>query len=193
MADFSAQPGDGAAAVDWAFELQRHQRWLRTVLFARTGDRAAVEDLWQQVALATFRQSSQSNEVRRPAPWLYRIALRQVLQHRRRCGRVRRRETQYAEERSFREPVEPDPLDWLLAEEERSLVRAAVAELDPRDAEILMLKYSEDWSYRQIGEHLGLSESAIESRLFRARTRLRHALASLMEPDAVRRDEVSVP
>ena len=36
-----------------------------------------------------------------------------------------------------------------------------------------MLKYTEDWSYRALAEHLGISESAVETRLHRARGRLR--------------------
>jgi RNA polymerase sigma-70 factor (ECF subfamily) len=74
---------------------------------------------------------------------------------------------------------EPDPLDWLLAEERRERVRIALAQLPRRDAEILLLKYTEDWSYRQLAERLGASPSAIEARLHRARQRLRAELAAL--------------
>ena len=49
------------------------------------------------------------------------------------------------------------------------LVRRSLACLPRRDAEILLLKYTENWSYRQLAEHLGLSTSAVEARLHRAR------------------------
>jgi RNA polymerase sigma-70 factor (ECF subfamily) len=45
--------------------------------------------------------------------------------------------------------------------------------LPRRDGEILLLKYTEDWSYRELAAHLGISESAVEARLYRARSRLR--------------------
>ena len=48
--------------------------------------------------------------------------------------------------------------------------------LSGRDAEILLLKYTEDWSYRELAAHLGVSESAVEARLHRARQRLRAAM-----------------
>jgi RNA polymerase sigma-70 factor (ECF subfamily) len=51
--------------------------------------------------------------------------------------------------------------------------------LKPRDAEILLLKYTEDWTYRQLAEHLGQSASAVEARLHRARKKMRCQLASL--------------
>jgi RNA polymerase sigma factor CnrH len=49
--------------------------------------------------------------------------------------------------------------------------------LPARDVEILLLKYTENWSYRDLAEHLGLTPGAVESRLHRARKRLRDLLA----------------
>ena len=76
-----------------------------------------------------------------------------------------------------------DPLDWLLADERASLVRQAIGRLPRREVEILLLKYSESWSYEQLAQHLGITESAVESRLHRARRRLRQELA-VLEPTA---------
>ena len=70
-------------------------------------------------------------------------------------------------------------LDWLLAGEQRKLVRSALRRMPRRDAEILILKYTEDWSYRQLAEHLGLSTSAVEARLHRARHKMRRLLVAL--------------
>jgi RNA polymerase sigma-70 factor (ECF subfamily) len=65
----------------------------------------------------------------------------------------------------------------LLAEERRQVVEAAMKRLSGRDTELLMLKYLERWSYRQLAEHLGISESAVDGRLQRARERLRAELS----------------
>jgi len=77
------------------------------------------------------------------------------------------------------------PLDWLLDDERKTMVRQALAKLPRRDAEVLLLKYSEDWSYRQMAEHLGMSTSAVEARLHRAREKLRRALHQ-MDPSLAR-------
>ncbi|MEK6237281.1 MAG: sigma-70 family RNA polymerase sigma factor, partial [Planctomycetales bacterium] len=61
----------------------------------------------------------------------------------------------------------------------RALVRKALEGLARRDREILLLKYTEDWSYRRLAEQLGISVSAVEARLHRARKRLREQLAAL--------------
>ena len=57
------------------------------------------------------------------------------------------------------------------------LIREALGRLPARDAEVLLLKYTENWSCRDLAEHLGQTEAAIESRLHRARRRLRDELA----------------
>ena len=60
-------------------------------------------------------------------------------------------------------------------------VREAMLRLPKRDAEILLLKYEEDWSYQALADHLGISHSAVEARLHRARQRLRDELQEGLE------------
>jgi RNA polymerase sigma-70 factor (ECF subfamily) len=59
------------------------------------------------------------------------------------------------------------------------LTRQALLSLEGRDAEILLLKYGERWSYRQIVERLGITDKAVDCRLLRARERLRNELSRL--------------
>jgi RNA polymerase sigma-70 factor (ECF subfamily) len=166
--------------MDWRPALAEHQRWLRTIVYARLREAEAVDEVLQEVALAVVRAPSPPRDAGKVAPWLYRVALRQVLLYRRKCGRRRRLEAGYAAHRQETETAgeAPDPLAWLLADERRRLVRESLQTLAPKDAEILLLKYTENWSYHQLAAHLGLSHSAVEARLFRARQRLREALAA---------------
>ena len=101
--------------------------------------------------------------------------------YRRKAGRRRKLERNYAERglpmTEHRQPS--DPLQWLLADERRQMIRKALEQLSPRDAELLLLKYTENWSNQMIGEHLGMTHSAVESRLHRARQKMRHELAKL--------------
>jgi RNA polymerase sigma-70 factor (ECF subfamily) len=134
----------------------------------------------QDVCLAAVRGAAGLKDPLRIGPWLYRIALVQALQYRRRIGRRRRLTQRYADSGSaLDETVEQDPLAWLLAEEAQQLVRRAVGRLAPQDAEVLLLKYTEDWTYRELAKHLGVSPSAAEARLHRARGRLRSELLQL--------------
>ncbi len=168
-------------AVDWSAALAEHGRWLRTVVLARVGEPQAVDEVMQEVFLAAVRSQAPLKDREKIAPWLYQIAVRQSLLHRRKQGRRRKMVDAFAQR--F-QPTEADrrtvdPLDWLLAEERGRLVRQAMSRLDGRDAEILMLKYTEGWSYQQIADRLGVTDTTVESRLHRARARLRAELAAL--------------
>lgn len=178
--DRAAPPAAGGS-VDWPSALAAHNRWLRTVVIARLGEPQAVDEVMQELSLAALRQASPLVDPAKVAPWLYRLAVRQSLLYRRQHGRRRKLTGRYADR--F-QPTEADgrthePLDWLLADERRRLIRTALGRLARRDAEILLLKYTEDWSYRQLAHHLGISHSAVEARLHRARARLRCELAAL--------------
>jgi RNA polymerase sigma factor (sigma-70 family) len=166
--------------ISWQTALAQHDRWLRTVVFARVGQLGAVDEVMQEVALAAIRQQAPLLDATKIAPWLYRLAVTQSLLFRRKQGRWRKLTARYAQRE---QPTEhdrrtPDPLEWLLADEQKDLVHQAVARLPRGEAEILLLKYTENWTYEQLAQHLGTSGSAIESRLHRARQRLRKSLTT---------------
>ncbi len=168
-------------SVDWTDLLARHDRWLRTAVFARLRERDGVDEVMQAVAAAAIEQRAPLLDLTKAAPWLYRLAVWQTLLYRRRAGRQRKLAANYGQQVVLREGVRPaaTPLAWLLSDERQRLVRDALARLSRRDAEILLLKYTEDWSYRELAAHLGISDSAVETRLHRARARLRCELAAL--------------
>jgi RNA polymerase sigma-70 factor (ECF subfamily) len=170
-----------ASETDWAAVLATHESWLRTIVFARLRGREGVEDVMQEIALAAVKQAAPVHDRSKIGPWLYGLAVRQCLMYRRKCGRVRRLHSTYAQTlpAATRESTSAgDPLKWLVAQERQQGVRQALERLPRRDAEILLLKYAENWNYHQIARHLGLSHSAVETRLHRARRKLREELAA---------------
>ena len=176
-------PCDGASPTargQLADALAANQRWLRTVLVARGVEASSLDDVLQHVASEAIARVDELRDWRSMAPWLYRIAVVAALAHRRRHGRQRKLAERYAAcGLAPDEAVEADPLDWLISEEQTRLVRLALSTLPRRDAEILLLKYTENWSYRELAERLGMTTVAIDGRLRRARERLRHELAKL--------------
>ena len=171
----------GPPALDWQALLAEHDRWLRTIVYARVREAQAVDEVMQEVALAAVRQKAPLADAAKAAPWLYRLAVRQSLMYRRKQGRGRKLVDKYAQQvrASGLDARQVDPLGWLLADERRMLVRRALTRLPKRDAEILLLKYGEDWSYQELAQRMGISSSAVQARLHRARARLREELAAL--------------
>ncbi len=95
-------------------------------------------------------------------------------------GRIRKLKDRYADRE---QPTEVDrnqksPLDWLLVDERKKLIRKAMEVLKEKDKEILLLKYTENWNYRQLAEHLGVKTKTVEYRLMRARKNLRQLVTS---------------
>ena len=90
-AQSSDQPGTtpGAQPLDWSALLAQHERWLRTVVYARLGSGEGVDEVLQEVALAAVRQRAPIADRTKVAPWLYRLAVVQSLLYRRTHGRRR--------------------------------------------------------------------------------------------------------
>ena len=184
-----------ATPIDWAAELAAHDRWLRLVVRARLGDCQSVDEVMQELALAAVSARRPLRDPGRLPAWLYRLAVRQVLLFRRRLGRQRKLVDRFAEHQHPVTGVDPapDPLAWLVRAERVQLVRSALDRLPPRDAEILLLKYAENLSSRELSERLGVSVSAVEPRLCRVREKLRGRLARAMRIDSEARPVETLP
>ncbi len=147
-----------------------NERWLRRVIASRLGESQAVDEVMQDVALAAVSQRSPLRDPARAAVWLYRLAVRHVLIYRRRSGRRRGLIDRYAAHcQPSKTEQDSSPLAWLVRDERQELVQRAMATLGPRDAELLMLKYSEGFTARELADRLGVSVVTIEARLHRAR------------------------
>jgi RNA polymerase sigma-70 factor (ECF subfamily) len=179
----AAQPvprADAGPAIDWGRKLSEHEGWVRRVIAARTGEPRAVDEVWQQVALAAIEQRWPLTDPAKVGPWLHRLAVIAAARYCRAAGLGRRMTKRLASLQATNgSPAASDPLALLMRRERIVLVREAMSRLAPRDAEILQLKYGDRWSYRQIAELLGITEKAVDCRLLRARAQLRGELALL--------------
>lgn len=143
------------------FELY-HESLVR-MLHRRTGDRDRAEDLAQE----TFARAVAAPPTN-PRPWLFAVALNLVREDGRRSVRQGRR-LQLLKAES--EQAAPSPEDELDLSDRKAAVRAALAQLNDRDREALLLK-AEGFSYEEIAATLGLAHGAIGTTLARARKRL---------------------
>ena len=76
--------------VDWGACLAAHEHWLRKVIYARTGERQAVDEVFQQVALAAVEQKAPLADAERAPAWLHRLAVICSARFRRKLGRSSR-------------------------------------------------------------------------------------------------------
>lgn len=155
-----------------------NESWLRTVVRSRIQETEAVEDIMQNIALALVRQRDALRDIGQLGAWLYQVAVRQVMMYRRTTGRRRNFQNRLLEQARPGESGTDhlDPVASVLAAEQQESVRAAVQQLDELDRQVLMLKYVEGWTYRQLAEMLGVTEDTIEYRLLKSRKRLKTLL-----------------
>ena len=172
---------DATGKIDWSAALSANESWLRSTIATQVGERAAVDEVFQDVALAATRQKAPIRDPRKIGAWLRRLATVYSLLYRRSLGRKRKLLQRYQDRVPVREVagVDAEPLHWLLSEERRALVRQATALLSDDERRVLTLKYAEERSYKEIAEELGATVSAVQSKLHRARARLREKLAEL--------------
>ena len=154
--------------ADLAQLFEQYYASLVRMLYRRTGDRDRAEDLAQE----TFARAVAAPPDN-PRPWLFAVALNLVREDGRRSLRQGRRlELLRNEDR-----VEEGPDTDYDRNERSAAVRAALAMLNERDREALLLK-AEGFNYEEIAATLGLSKGAIGTTLARARRRLVEAYRS---------------
>src|SRR6185503_4410749 len=156
-------------------ELYRaHAAEVYRYVYAVLGNRADAEDVTQTTFVNALRALERGDRPRKPTNWLITIAHNLIRQ------RFRQQQTRPLE-------VELDR-DVAAAQEEDDgpsideLVRA-LQRIPPTQRQALVLRELEGRSYGEIGELLGVSQSALEALIFRARRSLAEELENLVTCD----------
>jgi RNA polymerase sigma factor (sigma-70 family) len=145
----------------------RHAEDVRRYVLMVLRNRSDADDVVQQTFLKALRALRSGVRPQRPRPWLIAIAHNECRMHFRRASR-----------RPFE--VDLELAAEAVAAEEGSesveAVRDALDQLAPKQRSALVLRELEGRSYAEIAQLLELSESAVETLLFRARRALREQL-----------------
>ncbi|MGZ4390299.1 MAG: sigma-70 family RNA polymerase sigma factor, partial [Gaiellaceae bacterium] len=155
---------------DKAFErlYQRHVKDVFRYSLAVLGEPADAEDVTQTTFLNAYRAFQRGERPEKPENWLIAIA-HNVCRQRFRQQQRRPAEVEFEDELGG--AVERDE-DGPTADE----LRRAFAALQPNQRAALVMRELEGRSYNEIAEVLGITISALETLLFRARRALREQL-----------------
>jgi RNA polymerase sigma-70 factor (ECF subfamily) len=150
------------------FERYRDRVFSIALLFLK-GERAAAEDVAQEVFVKAFRALPSFRRDARLSTWLYRIVANACLDELRR----RRRVLLFGDLPPAMHPavLPAEPAD------PRGDVAAAVQRLAPKLRMAVLLRYFEDLSYQEIASALGVTTGTVASRLNRAHAILARELA----------------
>jgi RNA polymerase sigma-70 factor (ECF subfamily) len=163
---------EGCQAEDPESQRQLYEQFKDLVyrLVLRMVGREDALDLSQQVFLQVFRSIRQFSGRSQFNTWIYRLAVNECLQFRR---RVRRDDCS----------LEFDPMDESTStayrSDDRELLDCALLSIEPDLRVVFLLREVEGLSYTEIAAVLGVSEGTVGSRLNRARSKLQEQLIAL--------------
>ena len=146
-----------------------HERVFR--LLVRMVGQQEAPDVLQQVFLQVFSKIGQFAGHAQFETWLYRLAINECLQ-------FRRRRTWVHYDMPADEPIDPSAEPGLRAQQQE-LMERALAQLAPELRAIFLLREVEGLSYREISVTLQIKEGTVGSRLNQARAELRNVLSEL--------------
>jgi RNA polymerase sigma-70 factor (ECF subfamily) len=157
--------------------LARYRETVFRLVRATTRDPSEALDITQEVFISAFSALARYDSARPLAVWLRRIALNKCRDW------ARRRKV-----RSFFTGASPLDEAWSISDDtvpvdvqvsdraELARVAAAIAQLPSRLREVLVLRAVDGLSHAEAAEVLAVSEKTVETRLYRARSKLKQML-----------------
>ncbi|MCL6481806.1 MAG: sigma-70 family RNA polymerase sigma factor [Firmicutes bacterium] len=176
-----------ATAFDWL--VTHYHAPVYNLVYSILGDPADAADVTQEVFLKAYRGIQGFRGGSSLKTWLYRIGVREALNHRRWWRRHLRWQTSLDDpEPDGHQPTEPEalaatPFDALATREVQQAVRRALAQLPERYRSAVILRDLEGFAYEEIAELLEVSVGTVKSRILRGRRRLRELLAPLLNQE----------
>jgi RNA polymerase sigma-70 factor, ECF subfamily len=160
--------------------VDRHQTSVYSLCHRMTGDRAEAEDLAQESFFRAYKGLDSFRKGARLKPWLLKIAANACLD----LLRKKKQETlsldslMIVEDGPFSLREDEHPENAYLLEEARGNVQTALLHLPADYRIVLVLRYLEDLSYREVADTLGVTLSTVETRIYRAKKALARMLVS---------------
>src|SRR3984957_8468009 len=174
-----AKSGDMDAFVELS---QRHASRVFQTAYRVTRNRQDAEDVLQDAFLNAFTHMKNFEGRSSFSTWLTRIAINSslmILRKKRNCHEIPI-DGGDGSAGSFAtwEPRSPtdDPESHYVRGERHKLLRKAIHRLPPAHREVIQLRQAKERSVREIAQSLGITVSAVKSRLSRAKSALRTSM-----------------
>jgi len=159
-----------------AFDLivERHRRSVYQVCYRFVGNHEDASDLSQDVFLRAYRGLRSFRGGSSLATWLYRISVNVCL------NRVAAKKpiTEDIDARQHVDTVRESQVERVLREERGVRVRAAIAQLPPKQRATLLLRIYQELSHEEIAQVLGSSVGAVKANFFHALGNLKRILGT---------------
>jgi RNA polymerase sigma-70 factor (ECF subfamily) len=146
-----------------------------------TQDRASAEDLVQETYMKALRGFSSFKQGTNFRAWMYKILRNTFLTSQAGLKASASLSLDSDDDKGTEPVVVETPESTLLARAEQETIQKALEELPVKFREIILLCDSEEMSYQEIGEALGIPTGTVMSRLSRARKAMRELLTTKLQ------------
>ncbi len=164
------QPAEPRASAWIALIFDELGSRIQGMMVAATRDAEVAADVTQEAFLRLLREAQADRYPAKPSAWLYRTAMNLAVSRSRRVAVARRLAPMLA-----RGDEAPMPEGIVLDRERWRAVREALSRLSSTERSALVMA-GQGMSGVEIAAHLGKSQGATRSLMFRARSRLRRLL-----------------
>jgi RNA polymerase sigma factor (sigma-70 family) len=136
------------------------------------GDQEEAKDLMQDAFIAAYRSLKYFRHDSSFSTWIVKIAINRTLDFKK-----RKRPQTISEDQILQQITVPEdgPLDHVLKKEARSLMKERLNQLPLIYQQVIHDYYFNQLSYQEIALKEGVEVKTIESRLYRARSMLKHS------------------
>jgi len=149
--------------------IERHQGRVYSLSLRMTGSVEDAKDITQNVFLKVYSGLSRYNQDFKFFSWLYKSAINESINH---IKSNKFHKLSLTIDIPHEETAEAE----IIKDERKEIVQDSVMKLKPKYRALIVLKYFEEMSYKEICTLTGLSMKKVRSRLFEARNLLRKSL-----------------
>jgi len=188
------RPDESALVTELQAGSEQAFEWLVTyfhapvysLVYGILSDPADAADVTQEVFLRAFKGIGGFRRGSSLKTWLYRISVREALNHRRWFFRHHRGQVSIDDDHEGAIPaaelpdLEATPFEQLATHETQTVVRRALAQVPAVFRSAVILRDLEGLSYEEISEILEISVGTVKSRILRGRRALRELLDPLI-------------
>lgn len=186
------------AGSDAAFEwlVTYYHAGVFNLVYGILANSADAADVTQEVFLRAFRGIRGFRRGSSLKTWLYRISVRQALNHRRWFWRHQRQQVSIDAEEAGQKPAfelkdgEATPYEQYAADETQTTVRRALTQVPATFRSAVILRDLEGLSYEEVAEVLEVSVGTVKSRILRGRRMLKEILDPMLRAPVA---EAAVP
>jgi len=159
-----------------AFDLvvERHRRSVYQLCYRFVGNHEDASDLSQDVFLRAYRGLKNFRGGSSLATWLYRIGVNVCLNR----VSVKKPVMEHIDARAHVDTKRESQVDRVMREERGVQVRAAIAQLPPKQRATLVLRMYQELSHEEIAQVLGSSVGAVKANFFHALGNLKKILGT---------------